>query len=280
MELTDLKRLQDEQFKILQSVQKICEKYDITYYGMYGTLIGAVRHGGTIPWDFDIDIAMTRSNFEKWLSVSNELDDNLFVIFDKEYEQVNEIRVANKNAVTYNKKDGFNPRHVYIDIFVIDYAKKKEGKQRETAKKIGKFLKLAKTTQDDFEKKVLKDSFASSKSKSLALSLASAYGKLFTPKQIEKQIYRMFISKEPTDYYIAAATFNFNYFYAEDLAEPDIVIYESGHIAIPKNYDRILKIFYGNYMEFPPENERYGPDFGDIVLEIKDEEGNILWKTK
>lgn len=53
-----LRKLQLEQYKILQSVNDLCSKYGIEYYLLYGTLLGAVRHSKFIPWDYDIDIAM------------------------------------------------------------------------------------------------------------------------------------------------------------------------------------------------------------------------------
>ena len=58
-----LKRLQNEELGILKDFIKICEKYDINYFVMYGTAIGAVRHNGFIPWDDDMDICMLFCSF-------------------------------------------------------------------------------------------------------------------------------------------------------------------------------------------------------------------------
>lgn len=64
-----LRKLQLEQYKILQSVNDLCSKYGIEYYLLYGTLLGAVRHSKFIPWDYDIDIAMERTQFNRFKSV-------------------------------------------------------------------------------------------------------------------------------------------------------------------------------------------------------------------
>ena len=56
--------LQKVNLYILQEIDRICKKYKINYTLDSGTLLGAIRHGGFIPWDDDADIAMTRSNFE------------------------------------------------------------------------------------------------------------------------------------------------------------------------------------------------------------------------
>ena len=64
-----LKRLQQEILSILDDFVRICEDYHLEYFGIAGTGIGAVRHGGFIPWDDDIDIAMPRRDFEKLLRI-------------------------------------------------------------------------------------------------------------------------------------------------------------------------------------------------------------------
>lgn len=74
-----LRKLQLEQYKILQSVNDLCSKYGIEYYLLYGTLLGAVRHSKFIPWDYDIDIAMERTQFNRFKSVVQELPDWLEV---------------------------------------------------------------------------------------------------------------------------------------------------------------------------------------------------------
>lgn len=58
------------QMEVLQTVIAICEKHDLTYYAFWGTLIGAVRHKGFIPWDDDIDIALKREDYQKLLCIA------------------------------------------------------------------------------------------------------------------------------------------------------------------------------------------------------------------
>ena len=65
-----LKRLQDLELEMMLKIDEICKRHDLTYYLMGGTLIGAVRHQGFIPWDDDIDLGMPRPDYEKFLQVA------------------------------------------------------------------------------------------------------------------------------------------------------------------------------------------------------------------
>lgn len=67
-----LTKVQELEFGILQFIKKVCDENQIRYYLAYGTLIGAVRHKGFIPWDDDIDIMMPRKDYKKLLAILNE----------------------------------------------------------------------------------------------------------------------------------------------------------------------------------------------------------------
>ncbi len=72
-----LKKLQKLELEMLLKIVDICEKNNITYYLFGGTLIGAVRHEGFIPWDDDIDLGMPRPDYEKFLEIAeSELGEN------------------------------------------------------------------------------------------------------------------------------------------------------------------------------------------------------------
>lgn len=72
MEATLLRKVQLEQLEIAKEIRRVCEENDIRYFLAYGTMLGAVRHQGFIPWDDDMDMGMVRSEYEKFCRIAPE----------------------------------------------------------------------------------------------------------------------------------------------------------------------------------------------------------------
>ena len=108
----DVSKIKVISIKILSMIDYLAEKYDFDYCLAYGTLIGAIRHEGYIPWDDDIDIMMTKTDFEKFLEVCSELPESIHFFpqglkFLKVMDKFSKISIDGKRGVA-------------VDIFLLD----------------------------------------------------------------------------------------------------------------------------------------------------------------
>lgn len=111
--------------EIYDDVASVCEKYDIQPIMIAGTALGAVRHKGFIPWDDDLDIAMERSQYNKFLAVfDKELGEKYNIMsVNREYTYNRFTQIYKKGTIYKTVGRGDKKLHeIYIDIFPIDYA--------------------------------------------------------------------------------------------------------------------------------------------------------------
>ena len=146
MQINEIKPLQKVELDILLEADKICKELDIKYYLIGGTLLGAVRHGGFIPWDVDIDIAMLRRDYEIFRDycIKNNSNGKLFYedyTTEKNHSECHAILKLKGTEVRYTtrSKDKYTLQHngIYMDIFPLDFAPneyKKQKKQQHTIK--------------------------------------------------------------------------------------------------------------------------------------------------
>ena len=123
----DMKKLWSVQMEILDQIDRICKKHNITYYADGGTLLGAVRHKGFIPWDDDLDVQMYRDDLEKFCKVAkDELKPPFFLqTWETEegfYPWLFKVRKSDTACFTeweIENNPGGN-RGIFVDIFPID----------------------------------------------------------------------------------------------------------------------------------------------------------------
>ena len=122
----NLRACQLKQLKILKEIDRICKKHGLDYWLDGGTLLGAVRHGGFIPWDDDIDIAMDCQDMIRFASIApSELPENLFLQSPQTDPGVKEqmVKVRDLNSLYIEKGDNFVRDYVkgiYVDIFPFE----------------------------------------------------------------------------------------------------------------------------------------------------------------
>jgi lipopolysaccharide cholinephosphotransferase len=245
---TRLKQCQLVMLRILKIVHYLCERHNIEYFMVGGSLLGAIRHKGFIPWDDDLDIGMTRKNYEKFVKVGiPELPNDVFFQTpetDADFPSCMrvEARLRDKYS-TYNPKPGQQQNRYHmglqLDIFVYDRA----------------FI------PDNYWIYVLNRGLMMAFWKK-GPNNKNQHKRTFVLKAIEK------LSPFPLVY---ASTFicqramvkmGANYIKKEDLANLVKVPFEDMEVYIPIGWKACLERQYGNYMQLPPEHKQV-PFHGD-----------------
>ena len=139
---SEMKRCWAATIGVLEEIDKICKKHNLQYFADYGTLLGAVRHGGFIPWDDDFDISMKRDDYMAFLKVAqDELPENYVLLsVHNNYKYDNFLaRVVNSGFISleevFLEKNHNFPFAVGIDIFPLDYFDY-NNKENETIKEL------------------------------------------------------------------------------------------------------------------------------------------------
>ena len=247
------------QLKILNVFKTICLKHNLKYCAVGGTLLGAVRHRGYIPWDDDIDVGMPRVDFERFLSIVKiELKNNPDLIiqyetFDSNYASPH-ARITNVNTTAYFPhiwKAGIDvPQGIFIDIFPYDNVPNSSWK-----KNIHRFVyKSIAYMLHDKQHLYTYENFSIS---ARILRLCSRILFLFTNVDNVFKWSQRYIQKYNSDlscqhfgcissfYQIEKGIMRKEWF--DEMIE---LPFENMHIFCPKNYDRILTHQYGDWSKF------------------------------
>lgn len=118
-----LSDLQIQELEILKEFKKICDDNNLMYYMVAGSMLGAIRHNGFIPWDDDIDIAMPRKDYDKFLEIAPSiLNSNYYLETPREKKHVTVVStiVSKKGGFTLNNAEKVLHTGAWIDIMMID----------------------------------------------------------------------------------------------------------------------------------------------------------------
>lgn len=147
---TAIKQAWAAELMVLSEIDRICQKYNIKYYAEWGTMLGAIRHAGFVPWDDDLDIGMLREDYVRFGQAAQKELPKEYAIHNYETKENHWLfmsRVLNRNQICFDeehlKKYHNFPYIASVDIFVLDYLYKDEKKEKERCDEIKFILALA-----------------------------------------------------------------------------------------------------------------------------------------
>ncbi|ORO50459.1 phosphorylcholine transferase LicD [Streptococcus oralis] len=251
---------------ILDFIDSFCKEHGINYCINYGTLIGAIRHKGFIPWDDDIDLSMTRENYEKFIQLfsekqsrykllSLETDDQYFNNFIKIVDPTTKI-IDTRNTKTYDSG-------VFIDIFPMDTFN--DTKVVDICYKLESFKLLSFSKHKNI---VYGDSKLKDLIRTLFWLLLRPVSPRFFANQIEKQIQKYRVENGKYIAFIPSKAKEKEIFPRDMFDELIETPFEHLVLPAPKHFDAVLKQFYDDYMTVPPkEKQIYIHEFEAYKLE-------------
>ncbi|MDD7409785.1 LicD family protein [Fusobacterium gastrosuis] len=247
--MTDLREFQVRLLKMLLEIDNILKKNNIKYFLVGGSVLGAVRHKGFIPWDDDIDIGLYREDFEKLEDILTEqLPESLL------YYKIGESKYKNSPVghiydIT-KEEEGFE-KYPVIDFFPIDNVP-----DSKILRKVQKFFSLL--YHFTINRKIPENRGGKIKKLMQIVLVLSPSILLDFFQEVSKKIITFWNKKETKD---ICSLFGMKYYEKEIMPKiyigtPKIHEFEGYNIPIPENWDKYLTHLYGDYMQLPPENER------------------------
>lgn len=259
---------------LLQTIAEVCERYGLEWYAAYGTLLGAIRHEGFIPWDDDVDIWMKREDYQRMLEIlPGELPEGYHVLSpqtEEGYEQFHTCVVCGEGI---SIEPGYLARHygcpfrVGVDIFPLDYLPRDE----ELRKRQKSIFLLAKRTAQTIQEYQSPSQNSQEEREKCLKEIWEGIG--FLEEHVDLKVDRLLLEQEQWDKAVSAVYRMANEVVRQCPEEQadDLVMYrdyanyekktfpkewfdevwgasfENVMLPIPWKYDEILRRIYGNY---------------------------------
>ncbi len=276
-----LARVHRANFRMLQEIDRICRKYKISYMMDSGTLLGAVRHQGFIPWDDDVDVAFTRPNYEMFLKVApRELPEGMSLLKPEDlrggrafYDFTARViyeksRVHEENSEMRFYEGKLN--HLWVDLFVLD--RLPDGRAGAFAakflQKVIYGLSMGHRPRLDYGKYSLADR--------LRVAALTAVGRripMQTLYRMQRAAAARYGKRRTKRWYYSNYQPDYLYVTLDGTwCEKTVDLpFEGAVFMAPAGYERVLEQIYGDFRTLPPPEKRK-PSHSSIAIEVEEED--------
>lgn len=250
VDMPPLKRHQQAMDALLREFDRVCRALDIPYVLFAGTLLGAVRHGGFIPWDDDLDVMMLRSDYDRFLREADRVLDREKFFLQKEFSEhwplfFSKLRLNNTTCLEkYHPKDEKMHQGIYMDIFPLDNAFSTEfGRKCQFLASKVVIAKALDARGYDTDSKIKKLFMAACR-----LVPTAPFLRLSKAGKPDSPMVHSFFG--------AASGYEKNVYERALFSERGTAVFEGRSYPVPAEYDTLLHTLYGDYMQLPPPEER------------------------
>lgn len=278
MERSLLRKVHLAQLEILKEVDRMCAENGIRWFLCCGTLLGAVRHGGFIPWDDDLDIGMLREDYERFCALAPEKMDKRFCVQSWYTEPgyplpFGKVRMKNTLYVE-GKSASFRENGFYIDVFPFDNAPETEASQADLAVKLNDLFRT-KLMKSGYRPWLEKDRINWKKRIGYVLYQLRAMGK---SQQELAQQYDALAASFPEGEILCRqrGLRKLECYPAKWFRELGTVTFEGLTLPAPRDYDAVLTAQFGDYMTPPPEDRR---EDRHQIVKVDFGDGSPVWEA-
>lgn len=273
-----LKKVQEAELEILRDFVELCEKNNLVYFGIAGTAIGAIRHGGFIPWDDDIDVAMPRKDFDKFVEIAREqYGDKYLVMNGNENENypllTTRWMIKETKFIEHALKNIDCQLGIFLDIYPLDKIPDDEKLFKKQARKAFFYSKLLILRSIPFPVLGFKGIKAFVVHVicliiHLLMRLFHISKKWLYKKCLDTSTMYNGLGETRRIDFLCDTTAYLNIHYNEDIYPLKKVKFEDLYLNFPNKIEKNLKSAYGDFMKLPPIEKR--KNHYPYILEFKE----------
>ncbi len=273
---------------VLRFFIELCKEHGLRYFIAYGSAIGAIRHKGIIPWDDDIDVVMPRPDFERLKEICATVDTGKYELigpYDTPNYYLPFAKMCNKETTLLESEEYHCVLGMYIDIFIYDGMSDDIDVARRYLKRYCKYWHRFTVASSYYPWEKIKMKLKRGEIKDLIhywlLSLNRGYFRKRFLSKLHSIVHAF-------DYDSSQTIIKYPPGYDEREVIPKTMIeesievpFETLNVSIQKEYDALLRRYFGDYMKFPPEQEQHSHHLiAYINLEKRESYEEVMAKIK